>query len=149
MPYTAQSTPVPPTFTPIPPRSACIPTMMVANWAKSESVGGLIRQLDEAFATSGGAIGMSYPDRPFQIQDPGPAGAAVLWTNTFHRPFKVLTPGQTVDRTVFKVLTQGSWGTYVVFTAVEVPSPGRWARLCDRISDLMAVFPDATSAVNP
>lgn len=158
--YPVQPTPTPyapaaaPTMAPAPtvaPQKVCLPTADVADWRNSSSeVGDLIIRLNEAFDSTGGRVGRTHEKGPFRIQptDIGSGGAVVIWTDTVHREFRTLD-GQPVDRVVFKILTQGSWGTYVAFGPVEVPSPGRYARLCDSVTDLQSVFPDAVAAVNP
>jgi hypothetical protein len=124
----------------------CVSTQQASDWYKAarnapnNRVGVLLKQLDEVFDPSGGAIGQQWQLGPFDLTNPGPAGASLVWTDTKFFPWQVLTAGQTVKDNVFPVLTQGEWGIYVVFTAVRVPTPGRSARLCDKV-DLATHFP--------
>lgn len=154
IPPAPTATPVPQaTTTPAPPAPAgasCIPTSLVSGWVKGGAgVGSLINSLNQAFEQQKGTVGETHEVSGFQINNLGPAGAVVVWTDTAHNEFTMVDSSKPVHLNVFKVKTQGSWGTYVVFAPVIVPSPGRLARLCDPIKDLQQVFPGAVSALHP
>lgn len=122
----------------------CLPTTRASEMVKSStSVGQLIQSLNEAFDGSGGSIGEQWNVGPHDLLNPGQGGASLVWTDTLNQPWSILTAGQSVARNVFRVMTQGGWGTYIVFTSVRIPTPGRSARLCQAV-DLSRDFPGAT-----
>lgn len=127
-----------PTAAPAGPSQAsigCLSTAQAVQMIKtSNSVGEAIKRLNEAFDLSGGNIGEGWLSGPFELRNPGPGGASLVWTDTLGQPWTVLTAGQTVEKNVFGLKTQGGWGTYAVFTAVKVPTPGRSIRLCEAVN---------------
>lgn len=152
-------TPVPPTATPVPPSATAIPPTATAPpiptpqpkptanpagcVSKSElltklrgnnTVPAVIKVLDGIWDRSGGSVGEGWQTGPYDLTNPGPGGAALVWTNTFHQPVQVLTPGQSAERNVFWVKNEGSWGTMVVYTAVRIPTPGRMLRVCETVN---------------
>jgi hypothetical protein len=107
----------------------------------------MINKLDETYEKSGGAVGMTSTASNWRV-DPGPRGAVIVWTNTNHEKF--ITPsGQPISGDVYKLNTQGSWGTYLILAPVNVPSPGRMAKLCELDLNVRATFPNAALATNP
>lgn len=123
-----------PTPAPAPPAAGCLPTAQAVQMIRAAtSVGNLVHRLNEVFDQTGGTIGSQWNTGGFDLTDPGPGGAALVWTDTLSQSWTVMTAGQTVDRNVFPVKTQGGWGTYVIFTSVKVPTPGRAVRLCEKV----------------
>lgn len=121
----------------------CLDNGTFTSALNSNDVGGLIIWLDEQWDGSGGNIGQQSLKANWTINNPGPGGASLVWTNTNHRAW-VMVGGQPVNENVFPLLTEGkAWGTFIVFAPVQVPSPGRSARLCSQVSDLYAIFPNA------
>jgi hypothetical protein len=115
------------------PTDDCVTrSTLMATLRGKRTVGGVIQALDGLYEQHGGSIGETWHTGPRDLT-PGRGGAALIWTNTHHQPVRVLTPGETVEKNVFWVKHEGSWGTMVIYTAVRVPTPGRMMRLCESI----------------
>ncbi len=138
-----------PTFAGASTQQTCLATATVAQWADTLGVGQMIRELNAEWDKCEGCIGKeNTTDKSWELRDLGDFDAAVLWTDTTHQKFEALS-GKPIAETVFKINTQGSWGTYLVLAPIKVLTSGRSARLCDLVTDVYATFRKAEPATDP
>lgn len=120
---------------------ACVPTQQLIVAVNAPDTGTMIEQLDELFNGNGGKAGVSSPKNALRIDNPG--AIAIVWTNTFRKPIAV-DAGKPVAENVFFLKGEGSsYGAFAVFAPATMPSPGRYLRGCDPVTDLQQAFPGA------
>lgn len=108
---------------PAAPTTNCLPVEQFAKmWSAtkvSDGPGPLIQLLNNGWDMSQGAIGTQWPVGPQSVEP-----MSIVWTDLLSHPAPAAT-GKWVP-----LRTQGQWGVFAVYTTVEVPTPGRSARLC-------------------